>query len=111
MRKAAELGFPGVEFWDGARRTSRASRRCRRSWAWRVTQFTGWGFEPGLCNAKNHEAFVQSIGEALETARASSTRSTCASWPATCSGATLEQMHANVVTGLKRAAPLAEAPA
>jgi hydroxypyruvate isomerase len=109
IRKSAELGFPGVEFWDWRSKDLDAIAALSKELGIAVTQFTGWGFEPGLCHAKHHDAFEQAIRDALEASRKLGNQHLCIVAGNLQPDLTLEQMHANVVAGLKRVAPLAEA--
>ncbi|MBI5361685.1 MAG: TIM barrel protein [Planctomycetes bacterium] len=109
IRKSAELGFPGVEFWDGRSKDLDAIAALSKELGIAVTQFTGWGFEPGLCHAKHHDAFEQGIREALEASKKLGNEHLCVVAGNLQPDLTLEQMHANVIAGLARVAPLAEA--
>lgn len=109
IRKAAELGFPGVEFWDWRSKDVDAIAALAKELGIAVTQFTAWGFEPGLCDAKNHPAFEQAIQDALATSKKLGSDYLCVVAGNLQPGLTLEAMHQNVIDGLKRVAPLAEA--
>jgi len=109
IRRAAELGFPGVEFWEWRSKDLDAVAATAREVGIEIAQFTAWGFEPGLCHARHHAAFVEAVGAALEVARKLGNRHLCVVAGNLQPDLTLKAMHANVVAGLKLAAPLAEA--
>lgn len=108
VKRAADLGFPGVEFWDWRSKDLPALAALARERKIALTQFTAWGFEPGLCDARNHDAFEKAIVEALAQSKLLANEHLCVVAGNVQKELTLEQMHANVITGLKRVAPLAE---
>ncbi|MBK7877589.1 MAG: TIM barrel protein [Planctomycetes bacterium] len=108
VKKAAALGFPGIEFWDWRSKDLDALAKLTSELGLAVTQFTGWGFEPGLCNAKHHDEFEAAIRAALEVSKKLGNQHLCVVAGNLQPGRTLAEMHADVITGLKRVAPLAE---
>lgn len=108
VKRAADLGFPGVEFWDWRSKDLPALAALARERKISLTQFTAWGFEPGLCDARNHDAFEKAIVDALAQSKRLGNEHLCVVAGNLQKDLTLEQMHANVITGLKRVAPLAE---
>src|SRR3989442_4300283 len=73
-----------------------------------VAQFTGWGFRPGLNDPKNHKRFVEEIEAGCETARKLNCRMMCVVAGDNVPKMTQEQMHDNVIAGLRRVAPIVE---
>src|SRR5262249_33509905 len=108
VKRAADLGFPGVEFWDWRSKDLDALAALARERNVALTQFTAWGFEPGLCDARNHDAFERAIADALVASSKLGHQHVGVAAATLQKDLTLAQMHANVVTGLKRVAPLAE---
>jgi len=69
IRKAADLGFRGVEFWPWRGKDLDAIDKARRDTKIQIVQFLGWGFGPGLNDPASHEAFVREIEAGCETAK------------------------------------------
>ena len=109
IRAAADLGFRWVEFWPWRGKDRPAIKQVCAETEVQVSQFTGWGFVPGMNNPVNHEAFekeilasckvAQDLGAPMMTVVAGNDQP----------GMTSEQMHEHIITGLKRVAPIAEA--
>jgi hydroxypyruvate isomerase len=74
-----------------------------------VAQFTAWGFSPGLNDPKNHDAFVKAVEEGCHAAKKLRCKLMCVVAGDDIPGMSQAQMHANVIAGLKRGAPIAEA--
>lgn len=109
VRRAAELGFPAIELWDWRSKDIPALAAQTKELGLAVAQFTAWGFEPALCDARNHDAFEAAVVEALAVAKQLGAQHACVVAGNLQKDLTLAQMHANVVQGLERVAPLAEA--
>jgi hydroxypyruvate isomerase len=109
IRRAAELGFPGIEFWDWRSKEIDAIAGLTKELGLGVAQFTAWGFEPGLCHARNHPAFVDGIHAALEASKKLGNQHLCVVAGNVQPELSLEQMHQNVIDGLKLVAASAEA--
>lgn len=108
VRAAAEMGFPAVEFWPWQNKPLEdLARLCRESRI-AVAQFTAWGFRPGLNDPANHDAFVKAIEDGCQVAGALDCKLMTVVGGDDQPGMTQDQMHANIVAGLKRAAPIAE---
>jgi hydroxypyruvate isomerase len=107
VRKTAELGFPGIEFWPSAGKDLAELERATKDRGIAVTQFTGWGFEPGLCDPANHARAVEEVREACKVAN----RLACPMLTIVAGndqpGMTREKMHEHVIAGLKLLAPVA----
>ena len=69
LERAAELGFPAVEFWPWRGKDLDAiGARCR-DLGLEVAQFTAWGFSPGMNDPANHAAVEAEIRESCAVAR------------------------------------------
>lgn len=108
IRQTAALGFPAVEFWPWNNKDLDATLRLTQELNVEIAQFTAWGFKPGLNNPKNHKAFVKAVQEGCVVARKLKCRKMTVVAGDDQPGMTQEQMHENVITGLKLAAPIAE---
>lgn len=108
IRQTAALGFPAVEFWPWNNKDLDATLRLTQELNVEIAQFTAWGFKPGLNNPKNHKAFVKAVQEGCAVARKLKCRKMTVVAGDDQPGMTQEQMHENVITGLKLAAPIAE---
>jgi hydroxypyruvate isomerase len=108
IRKTAELGFPAVEFWPWANKDIEATSNLCRDLSVAVAQFTAWGFKPGLNEPKNHKDFVQAIKDGCRVAgQLDCTLMTVVAGD-DVPGMTQEEMHRNVIEGLRMAAPIVE---
>jgi hydroxypyruvate isomerase len=108
IRRAAALGFPAVEFWPWQGKDIDATAKLCKSLGIAVAQFTAWGFRPGLNETKNHKAFVQAIKDGCKVAKKLDCKQMCVVAGDDVKGLTQAEMHANVIKGLKLAAPIAE---
>lgn len=107
LKKSAELGFPAVEFWPWRGKDLDAiGKTCAES-NLQIAQFTAWGFRPGLNDPKNHDKFVQEIEASCKVAKQLNVKKMCVVGGDDQKGMTQEQMHENIIAGLKRAAPIA----
>lgn len=108
IRAAAELGFPAIEFWPWRRKDIDAIAELCGKLDLEVSQFTAWGFTPGLNDPKNHDQFVREIEAGCDTA----TKLRCKKMTVVGGNdqpeMTQAQMHDNIIAGLNRAAPIAE---
>jgi len=105
---ARQLGFPAIEFWDWKSKDIAAVAKAAREQELAVTQFTAWGFRPGLNNPENHGDFVEAIRKACDVAD----QLDCAMFTVVAGddqpGMSTEEMHEHVIAGLALAAPIAE---
>jgi hydroxypyruvate isomerase len=108
LEAAAALGFPGVEFWPFENKDVPAVAETCERLGLAVAQFTAWGFKPGLNDPKNHAAFVDKVGAGCEAAKKLKCPMMTVVAGDDIPGMSQEQMHANVVEGLKKGAPVAE---
>ncbi|MEX0677255.1 MAG: TIM barrel protein [Pirellulales bacterium] len=107
LKNAAALGFPAVEFWPYEGKDIDAVARACGELNLEIAQFTAWGFTPGMNDLKNHDRLVKKIEESCQIAR----RLKCPMMTVVGGndqrGMTQAQMHENIITGLKRIAPIA----
>jgi hydroxypyruvate isomerase len=108
LEAAAALGFPAVEFWPWQGKDLNAVAETCERLKLDVAQFTAWGFEPGLNEPKNHSAFVEAVDKGCEVAKKLKCKLMTVVGGNDVKGLTQEQMHENIITGLKKAAPVAE---
>ena len=110
FQKAADLGFPAVEIWPykgNDRDPDRLAAAAQKAGV-AIAQFTAWGFRPGMNDPKQEDAFVAAIEEACQVAHKLKTTKMCVVAGDNQAGMTKEQMHAQCIKALKRAAPICE---
>lgn len=108
LEEAARLGFTAIEFWPYEGKDINAVAETCQKLRLEIVQFTAWGFRPGLNETKNHNRFVEKLEEACKVAQRLSCRMMCVVAGDDVRGMTQQQMHENVITGLRRGAPIAE---
>ncbi len=108
IRKTAELGFPAIEFWPWQGKPIDDMAELCGSLSIEIAQFTAWGFTPGLNNPKNHERFVKQVEAGCEVAKRLNCKKMTVVGGNDQKGMTQQEMHKNIITGLKLAAPIAE---
>jgi hydroxypyruvate isomerase len=108
IRQAHALGFPAIEFWPWRQKDLDAIAKLTRELGITVAQFTGWGFSPGLNEAKNHDAFVAEVEAGCAAAKQLDCKMMTIVGGNDVDGMTQAQMHEQIVVGLKRAAEVAE---
>ena len=109
MRAAAALGFPAVEFWPTEGKDIPAIARLSQELNLAIAQFTAWGFTPGLNEPKNHDNFVKAVEKGCAIAKQLNCKLMTVVGGNDVAGMTQEQMHEQIIIGLKKAAPIAEA--
>ncbi len=109
IKSAAALGFPAVEFWPYENKDLDAVRSLSDELNIAIAQFTAWGFTPGMNNPKNHDKFVKKIEQACQVAHKLNCKKMTVVGGNDQPGMTQAQMHENIITALKRVAPIAEA--
>ena len=109
IRASADLGFDAVEMWGLGGKDLEAIAKLCEELKVEVAQFTAWGFNPGMNNPENHEAFLTAIHEATEAAKILKARKATVVAGNNQKGMSQEQMLQGVTDGLKLAAPIAEA--
>jgi len=108
LEGAAKLGFPAVEIWPyEGKDVNAVADTCERL-KLTITQFTAWGFTPGMNDPKNKQKVVDKIGEACEVAKKWKCGMMCVVAGNDIPGVSQEKMHETVIEALKAAAPVAE---
>ena len=102
IRAAADMGYEWIEFWNWRGRDLDAIRKACDETGVRVAQFIGWGFVPGLNDPANHDAFEKAIKESCEAANRLGAGMLTVVGGNDQEGMTQDQMHENIVTGLRR---------
>ena len=108
MRAAAALGFPAVEMWPWKGKDLDAIAALSKELNLEIAQFTGWPFTPGMNNPKNHKKFIAAIKKGCEVAHKLDCKMMTVIAGNDQKGMTQSEMHANVITALKQAAPICE---
>jgi hydroxypyruvate isomerase len=108
LRRTAELGFPAYEFWPYENKDIDAIIKLNEELKLSVAQFTAWGFEPGMNNPKNEDAFEKKIIESCQIAH----RLKCDKMTVVAGNnqkeMSQEEMLAQVIKALKRVKPIVE---
>jgi hydroxypyruvate isomerase len=110
LHETAKLGFPAVEFWPWRRNdvsVDAIAEECQK-FNLAVAQFTAWGFKPGLNDPANHNKFVDEIEASCAVAKKLNCKLMTVVGGDDIAGMTRQQMHDYIITGLKKAAPVAE---
>jgi hydroxypyruvate isomerase len=108
IRKTAELGYPAIEFWSTEGKDLDEMRRLCDELNLTIAQFTAWGFKPGMNETANHDLLEQKIKEACEIAKKLNCKMATVVGGDDVVGLSKEEMHHNIIAGLKRVAPIAE---
>jgi hydroxypyruvate isomerase len=108
LKQAAALGFPAVEFWPHQGKDIPAIARLAEELNLEIAQFTAWGFRPGMNDPKQEDAFVKAVEEGCQVAHQLKCRKMCVVAGDNQPGMTKDQMHAQCIQALRRAAPIAE---
>jgi hydroxypyruvate isomerase len=108
IEEAARLGFSAVEFWPWEGKDIPAIAAACQKLKVEVVQFTAWGFRPGLNDPKNHNQFVEKVEASCKVAQQLNCRMMCVVGGDDIRGMTQQQMHENIIAGLRKAAPIAE---
>lgn len=108
LERAADAGFPAVEFWPWRGKDLDALAKRARELGMEVAQFTAWGFEPGMNNPKHHAAVVREIEESCQVAQRLSCKKMTVVGGNDQPGMSQAEMHEHIVAALKLAAPIAE---
>lgn len=107
IRNAAAWGFPAVEFWPYEGKDIDATIKLCQETGIKIAQFTAWGFTPGMNDPKNHDKLAHKIEEACKVAKRLNCDKMCVVGGNDQPGMTQAQMHDNIITGLKKIAPIA----
>ncbi|MEX0711567.1 MAG: TIM barrel protein, partial [Pirellulales bacterium] len=108
IRKAAEFGFPAIEFWPWRDRDIDAIAGLSEELNLAIAQFTAWPFNPGMNDPANHDAVVKEVEASCRVAQRLKCKKMTVVGGNDQPGMTQRQMHANIIKALKRAAPIAE---
>lgn len=108
--QAAAFGYPAVEIWPhkGNDRDVGEIASLKKKLGLEIAQFTAWGFTPGMNDPKNHDDFLKAVAEGCEVAKRLDCKLMTVVGGNDQPGMTQDQMHANIIEALKRAAPIAE---
>lgn len=109
IEETAALGFPAIEFWPWQGKDLDAVADLCKKLNVAIAQFTAWGFRPGLNDPKNHKAFVEAVEKGCQVAKRLDCKLMTVVGGDDQPGMTQQQMHENIIAGLKLAAPVAEA--
>jgi hydroxypyruvate isomerase len=108
IRRAAALGYPAVEFWGCEGKDLDSIRRTCDETGLKTAQFTAWGFEPGMNDPANHDAFEKKIREACAAAKKLECGKATVVAGNDRPGVAHEEMLMAVTKALKRVSPVAE---
>jgi hydroxypyruvate isomerase len=108
IREASALGYKFFEFWPWRGKNIEAVQLAIEETGMKPTQFTAWGFNPGMNDPKNHSKFVKEVEASCKTAKAIGAPMMTIVGGNDQAGMSQKQMHNNIITGLKLAAPIAE---
>jgi len=108
LEEAARLGFSAVEFWPWQNKDIPAVANLCKKLKLEVVQFTAWGFRPGLNDPVNHNKFVEAVEAGCKVAQQLDCRMMCVVGGDDIQGVTQATMHANIIAGLRKTAPIAE---
>jgi len=108
VRKTAEYGFPAFEMWPYENKDLDALVKLKEQLGIELAQFTAWGFNPGMNNPKNEDAFIEKLKESCKIAHQLDCKKMTVVAGNNQDGMTQEQMLAQVTKALKRATPILE---
>lgn len=109
IKRAAAFGFPAIEFWPWRDRDVEGIASLTEELGIEIAQFTAWPFRPGMNDPAHHDAVVKEIEASCQTAKRLKCKMMTVVGGDDQPGMTQEEMHAHIITALKRAAPVAEA--
>lgn len=108
IKAAADMGYPALEFWPYEGKDIAAIAKLCNELKIEISQFTAWGFEPGMNHPDNEANVPKKIEEACKVAKDLNCKKMCVVAGNDQKGMTQQQMHAQTIKALKRAAPIAE---
>ncbi|MBC8370343.1 MAG: TIM barrel protein [Planctomycetes bacterium] len=100
IAKAKEMGFNHVEFWPWRNKNLGAIADACAQHQVKITQFTAWGFNPGMNNPQNHKKFVDEITAACDAAKQIGAPMMTVVAGNDQHGMSQTEMHDHVITGL-----------
>ena len=109
IKMAAKYGFPAVEFWPWRSKDIPATAALCKDLGIAISQFTAWGFTPGMNDPQHHDAFLKEVEASCQIAKQLDCKLATVVGGNDQPGMTQPQMHANIIAALKKAAPIAEA--
>jgi hydroxypyruvate isomerase len=107
LHRAAALGFPAVEFWPYEGKDIDAVASTCDQLNLEIAQFTAWGFTPGMNDPRNHDRLVEKIQHSCQIAKRLACPKMTVVGGNDQKGMTQAEMHDNIITGLKKIAPIA----
>ena len=108
IRAAHEQGFSAFEIWPWRGKDLDAILAAMAQTGMICTQFTGWGFVPGMNDPANHDKLEQEIKDGCAAAKKLGTKMMCVVAGNDIPGKSQAEMHDTVIAGLKRVAKIAE---
>ncbi|VTS01894.1 hydroxypyruvate isomerase family protein [Tuwongella immobilis] len=108
IEAAAKMGFSAIELWPWRGKDVNAIHETCQRLKIDIIQFTAWGFKPGLNDPNNHTRFVEEIDASCEIAKKWNCPMMTVVGGDDIPGVSQEKMHEAIITGLKKAAPIAE---
>lgn len=108
IRAASDLGFRHFEFWPWRGKDLDGIAKAMEKTGMSATQFTGWGFVPGMNDPKNHAAVEAEIEASCVTAQRLGVPMMTVVGGNDQPGMSQAQMHGHITEALKRVAPIAE---
>lgn len=108
IRRAADLGFTGVEIWSWRDKDLTAISNACRETGVEVLQLTGPGWTPKLNDATQHDAVLKELEASCEAAKKLGTKMVLVLAGQNVKGLERAQMHANVIECLKKCVPICE---
>jgi hydroxypyruvate isomerase len=108
IRRAADLGFSGVEIWPWRDKDLDAIAKVCRETHMEVVQFTGPGWTPKLNDPAQHADVLKELEASCEAAQKLGTKLILVLAGMDVKGLTREVMHQNVIDCLKRCVPICE---
>ncbi|MBT4028790.1 MAG: TIM barrel protein [Planctomycetes bacterium] len=108
IRAAADAGFTWVEFWPWRGKDLAAIETACKESGVKISQFTAWGFAPGMNDPRHHDAFEKEILASCKIANRLGAPMMTVVGGNDQPGMSSSEMHAHITTALKRVAPIAE---
>ncbi len=106
IRAAADFGFPAFEFDSWREKDLDGVKKLVEELGIEVSQFTAWGFSPGLNDPENHYLFEQEVRASCDAADKLGARLLNVVGGNDREGATKEEMHQAIIEGLARVSGL-----
>ena len=108
IRAARDQGFSAFELWPWRGKDLDAIAEAMKETGLICTQFTGWGFVPGMNDATNHDKLEQEIRDGCVAAKKLGVKMMCVVAGNDIAGKSQAEMHDTVIAGLERVAKIAE---